>query len=227
MFGQISEQTMHRVRWVLTCGWLLLIFSLFYDPISPILTDPSSTWSPLRINPDACVAVQGVCLEEQPYRVGAAIFWGAIVPASIFVLLVFGHELWRRICPLSFLSQIPVALKWQRQKKRVDAKTGKTRYEIVKIKKESWLGRNYLYFQFGWLYVGLCARILFVNSDRTALAAWLLFTIGAAIAVGYLYGGKSWCQYFCPMAPVQKIYAEPGGVLASKAQRMSEKSRFV
>ncbi|NJN59345.1 MAG: cyclic nucleotide-binding domain-containing protein [Leptolyngbyaceae cyanobacterium SL_5_9] len=217
MFGQISEQTMHRVRWVLTCGWLLLIFSLFYDPISPILTDPSSTWSPLRINPDACVAVQGVCLEEQPYRVGASIFWGAIVPASIFVLLVFGHELWRRICPLSFLSQIPVALKWQRQKKRVDAKTGRTRYEIVKIKKESWLGRNHLYFQFGWLYVGLCARILFVNSDRTALAAWLLFTIGAAIAVGYLYGGKSWCQYFCPMAPVQKIYAEPGGVLASKA----------
>lgn len=53
------------------------------------------------------------------------------------------------------------------------------------------------------------------------LAAWLLFTIAAAILVGYLYGGKSWCQYFCPMAPVQTIYSEPGGLLSSKAH-MSE-----
>lgn len=49
------------------------------------------------------------------------------------------------------------------------------------------------------------------------LAGWLLFTVAAAIAVGYWYGGKSWCQYFCPMAPVQSIYSEPGGLLSSKA----------
>jgi len=217
MFSKIPERQMHSVRWVLTIGWLLLIFSLFYDPISPLLTDPNNIWSPLRINPDICVKVQGVCLEEKPYPIGAAVFWGIIVPSAIFILLVFGHELWRRICPLSFISQLAIALKLQRQKKRVDPKTGKTRYEIVKIKKDSWLGRNYLYFQFGWLYVGLCSRILFINSDRLVLGLWLLFTIGAAITVGYLYGGKSWCQYFCPMAPVQKIYAEPAGLLASKA----------
>jgi len=35
--------------------------------------------------------------------------------------------------------------------------------------------------------------------------------------VGYLYGGKSWCHYFCPMAPVQQIYSEPGGLFSSKA----------
>lgn len=217
MFSQIPERQMHSIRWVLTIGWLLLIFSLFYDPISPLLTVPNNTWSPLRINPDICVKVQGVCLAEKPYPIGAAVFWGMIVPSSIFILLVFGHELWRRICPLSFISQLAIALKLQRQTKRVDSKTGKTRYEIVKIKKDSWLGRNYLYFQFGWLYVGLCSRILFINSDRLVLGLWLLFTIGAAITVGYLYGGKSWCQYFCPMAPVQKIYAEPAGLLASKA----------
>jgi hypothetical protein len=50
-----------------------------------------------------------------------------------------------------------------------------------------------------------------------ALGIFLIFTIVSAIAVGYLYGGKSWCQYFCPMAPVQKIYSEPGGLLTSKA----------
>jgi Cyclic nucleotide-binding domain len=217
MFGQIAERRMHLVRWILTASWLLLIASLFYDPLSPWFTQPDNLWSPLRINPNLCVKVQGVCLEEQPYELGTTIFWGAIVPLSIFILLIFGHELWRRICPLSFLSQIPRALGWQRQLKRVNPTTGKVRYELPKVNPGSWLGRNYLYLQFGLLYAGLCARILFINSNRLALAAWFITTIAGAIAVGYFYGGKSWCNYFCPMSPVQNIYAEPGGLFASKA----------
>jgi hypothetical protein len=217
MFAKTPERQMHVVRWLLTCGWLLLIFSLFYDPISPWLTDPNNTMSPLRLAPEVCVKVQGVCLEQTSYALGARLFWAAIVPAAIFILLVFGHELWRRICPLSFLSQIPLALSIQRQHRRVNPQTGKISYEVAKVKKNSWLGRNYSYLQFGLLYLGLCIRLLFVNSDRLALGIFLIFTILSAIAVGYLYGGKSWCHYFCPMAPVQKIYAEPGGLVTSKA----------
>lgn len=210
MFAKVSEQTMHRVRWAVTSAWLLLIFSLFYDPISPWFTQPHNQPSPLRIHPEICVQVQGVCLEEKPYPLGTAIFWGGIVPLSIFILLVFGHELWRRICPLSFLSQIPRSLGWQRQRRRVFRKTGK-------VSQNSWLARNHAYLQFGLLYLGLCSRILFVNSNRLALAIFLIGTIVAAIAVGYCYGGKSWCQYFCPMASVQKIYGEPRGLVNSKA----------
>lgn len=216
MFAQFPERQMHLVRWVLTIAWLLIIASLFYDPWTPALTEPNHPWSPLRL-PETCVQVQGNCLTEQPYPLGTTIFWGAIVPSAIFILLVFGHEVWRRICPLSFLSQIPRAIGWQRQFKRENPKTGKVRYEIAKVKPDSWLGKNYSYLQFGWLFVGLCGRILFFNADRFVLAGWLLFTIAAAIAVGYFYGGKSWCQYFCPMAPVQKIYSEPGGLFSSKA----------
>jgi len=221
MFYNISEQQIRKVRWVLTCAWLLLIASLFYDPISPLITTPNQTWSPFRIKPEDCISVQNNCLELQPYPLGAPIFWGIIVPSAIFILLVFGHELWRRICPLSFLSQIPRALGWQRQIKRIDSKTGKVRYEIPKVKKDSWIGKNYLYLQFGLLFIGLCSRILFINGNAIALGLWLLMTIAAAITVGYLYGGKTWCNYFCPMAPVQKIYAEPSALLATKAH-MSE-----
>lgn len=221
MLFHISEQQIRKVRWVLTCAWLLLIASLFYDPISPLITTPNQTWSPFRIKPEDCIVVQNTCLELQPYPLGAPIFWGMIVPSAIFILLVFGHELWRRICPLSFLSQIPRALGWQRQIKRTDSKTGKVRYEIPKVKKDSWLGKNYLYLQFGLLFIGLCSRILFINGNAIALGLWLVMTIAAAITVGYLYGGKTWCNYFCPMAPVQKIYAEPSALLATKAH-MSE-----
>lgn len=221
MFSPISEQKMHRVRWVLTCGWLLLIASLFYDPFSAWVTAPDQLWSPFRIKPEECIPVQNICLDLQPYPLGAPIFWGIIVPSGIFILLVFGHELWRRICPLSFLSQIPRSLGMQRQIKREDSKSGKVRYEIPKVKKDSWLGKNYFYLQFGLLFLGLCFRILFINGNSIALGLWLVLTIASAITVGYLYGGKTWCNYFCPMAPVQKVFSEPGGLLSSKAH-MSE-----
>jgi len=220
MFARLSERVMHWTRWILTIGWLLLIASLFYDPWTAQLTVPDHPWSPLRLSGE-CVRVQGQCVPEAPYPLGATIFWGLVVPAGIFILLVFGHELWRRICPLSFLSQIPRALGWQRQFKRENQQTGKVRYELAKVKPDSWLGRNYLYVQLSWFFVGLCGRILFFNADRWALGFWLLFTIAAAITVGYFYGGKSWCQYFCPMAPVQSVFSEPRGLLGTKAH-MSE-----
>ena len=110
MFNLFSEQQMHRVRFLLTICWLLLIASLFYDPISPWLTDPSNTLSPLHINSSVCVKLQEHCVNAEPYALGAPIFWGIVIPASIVILLVGGHEAWRRVYPLSFLSQIPHSL---------------------------------------------------------------------------------------------------------------------
>lgn len=220
MFAQIPERSMHYLRWVLTIAWLILIFSLFFDPISAKLTDYNNLSSPLRVDPDVCIKVQGVCLPQSSYQLGAPIFWGIVVPSGVFILLVFGHELWRRICPLSFLSQIPRALGKQRQKKQTD-KSGKVRSEIYKVPKNSWLARNYLYLQLSLLFLGLCGRILFYNSDRLVLGSFLIFTILAAIFVGYWYGGKSWCNYFCPMSPVERIYGEPRGLLNSTAHEDS------
>jgi hypothetical protein len=219
MLVDSSEWVMHRVRWGLTLAWLLLIASLFYDPMTVEWT--REVGSPLYVDPEICIKVQGICQPQPPYALGAALFWGMIIPAAIFILLVFGHELWRRICPLSFISQIPRALGWQRHVTRVDPTSGRIRKEVAKVKPNSWLGRNYTYLQFGWFYVGLCGRILFFNSDRLMLAGWLLGTIGMAIAVGYFFGGKSWCQYFCPMATVQRVYAEPMGLFTRPAHTQS------
>jgi hypothetical protein len=198
MFAKIPERYMHLFRWGLTVGWLILIVSLFYDPISATLTEANSLFGTAT----TCYKFQQECRQFTPYPLGARIFWGMIVPASILILLVFGHEAWRRICPLSFLSQIPRALGWQRKKV---------------VKENSWLHRYHSYLQMGLLFLGLNLRLLLVNSDRTLLGIFLLFTIFSAITVGFLYSGKTWCNYFCPMAPVQTIYSEPSGLLASAA----------
>ena len=214
--SRVSETRMHWVRWLLTTGWLLIIASLFFDPFTARFTSADHPWSPLRLA-DKCVAVQGRCLVESPYPLGTTIFWGAVVPAGIFILLVFGHELWRRICPLSFISQIPRALGRQRQTAKRNPKTGEIRHQLARVPSDSWLAKYYPFLQFGWLYAGLCGRILFFNADRLVLAIWLLFTIAAAVTVGWLYGGKAWCQYFCPMAPVQSVYSTPTSLLGSSA----------
>jgi polyferredoxin len=204
MLNQAPEKVMHRVRWVLAICWLLLIASLFYDPISLMLTDPHNLNSPFRINPATCILLQGKCLSQKPHSLGIRLFWSAIVPAAIFIIFVFGHETWRRICPLSFFSQLARALNLQRQ---------------CWIAEDSWLGQNHLYLQFGLFFLGLTLRLLLVNSNPEALGIFLLLTICSAILVGFLYQGKSWCNYFCPFSPVQAIFTGPRGLFGSEAHQ--------
>ncbi|WP_413199962.1 hypothetical protein [Nostoc piscinale] len=221
MLLSIAERQMHWVRCLLTFAWLLIIASLLYDPWTPALIHLNHTSTPQEFA-ISCIHVQGKCLPERACPLGTTVMWGVIVPASIFILLVFGHELWRRICPLSFLSQIPRALGWQRYSQHQQSRLKKSSYRLAKVNPKSWLGKNYAYLQFGWLFLGLCGRILFFDADRLILASWLLFTIVFAITVGYFYSGKTWCNYFCPMAPVEKIYSQPSGLFSSKTDRKNQ-----
>ena len=201
MLNKISEPKIHIVRWVITIGWLLLILSLFYDPISHNWTYPNNSFSPFR-DSLRCVLVQGKCLPEQPYPIGTRVFWGMVIPTAIAILLVFGHEFWRRICPLYFLSQIPRALNLK---------------PLLDINKNSWLVKNHFYLQFSLLFIGLNARILFINSDRLVLGIFLLTVILSAITTVFVYGGRSWCHYVCPFGIVQMIFTGPRGLLGSNA----------
>jgi hypothetical protein len=211
---------MHSVRMMLLGSWLILIGSMFYDPFSTYLTASTNTYSPFHLNAQAaCFPFQAACLQMHPYPLGARIFWGMVVPCSILILTILGHETWRRICPLSFLSQIPRALGIQRRRRVIDPETQSVRSELVSISQDSWLGRNSIYCQFGLLFAGLNIRLLFANSDRFALGIYLVATIIAAISIGYLYAGKTWCHYFCPMGPVQTIYTGTGGLTGSQAHQ--------
>jgi heme exporter protein D len=214
VFNQIPEKQMHYVRWLLTIGWAVLIGSMFYDPLTTQLTNASNLWSPFHIGTD-CVQFQGACLQPTPYDMGPRIFWGMIIPSAIVLIFLFGHEAWRRICPLSFIAQLPRALGLQHKRLTIKP-TGDFSYEPVKVSKDSWLGRNYLYLQFFLLFFGLNLRLLLVNSDCLALGIYLVSTILLAMGVNYWYGGKSWCHYVCPMAPVQIVYTGPRGLLGSK-----------
>ncbi|NEQ54828.1 MAG: 4Fe-4S binding protein [Leptolyngbya sp. SIO3F4] len=216
MLSQIPEQRMHWIRWVVSLGWIILILSLLYDPFSAHWTAPDSHINLFRdpliasaTDPESCIKVQAVCLSETPYQVGARIFWSMVIPSSIMIVLVFGHETWRRICPLYFLSQLPRAIGLK---------------PFLKIKKNQWLLQNHFYLQFVLFFIGLNFRILLINSDRWALALFLILTILSATATILLYGGRSWCHYVCPFGMVQTVFTGPRGLLGSNAHLASPKT---
>lgn len=249
MIGRISESKIRWVRWGLVVAWLLLIVSLFYDPITSAFTRETALNSPFRLNRAAvlegdmgfvcpyersdgrvdwgaypegdcdprCTRIRDACVVERPYPMGARIFWTMALPLLPMAFMFFGHEAWRRVCPLSTLMQVPRMLGIQRKRRTISMKTGKVDRRFVFIKPDSLLGRAPTVLPFVLLCLGVTIRLLFINSDRVALAVFFLLVIAIAMIVGYLYGGKTWCHYVCPLGPVQKIYTEPRGIVESRA----------
>ncbi len=215
MISRTSERKMRYVRVGLLLAWFVLIVSLFWDPLTPRLTMPDNMASPFHLR-SAPVMVQGTPLPAAPYSMANRMFWTMVLPLVPLFLMVFGHETWRRVCPLSHFSQIPHMLGWQRKIKVLNRRSGRVD-RVLALLPEAWLRRNHYYFQFGFLSLGVCARILFVNADRIALVGIFAFILGFALVIGLIYGGKTWCNYLCPISVIQDIYTGPGGLLDSKA----------
>ncbi len=214
MLSHAPERRMQLVRTGLLFAWMILIVSLFWDPLTPGLTSPDNLASPFRLGP--APTVQGKVLTAEHYPMGARIFWTIILPLIPLTLMLFGHETWRRVCPLSQLSQIPHLLGWQRQVKRLNRRSGNVERVLALLPTESWLRKNHYFFQFGFLAVGVLGRILFYNADRTALALAFGLVAVLSLTIGVLYGGKTWCNYVCPVSVIQNIYTGPGGIFDSK-----------
>jgi hypothetical protein len=211
MLSAVSEKKMHLVRWGIFLAWSLLIVSLFYDPVSAVLTDPENTRSwmadamiAIAHDPNQCISAQASCVPLTPYAIGTRVFWGMVIPSAIFIILVFGHEFWRRICPLYFFSQLPRALGMK---------------PVLKIENNRWLQDNHLELQFFLFFLGLTARILLINSVRPALGVFLILTLLSAAGIVALYGGRSWCHYICPFGIVQMVFTGPRGLLGSEAHK--------
>jgi len=215
MLSSTSEKKLRYVRAFILVAWLVLILSLFWDPFTSFLTDPANAFSPFAPWVSA-IQVQGRWVDQNPYPIGNRIFWTLILPFLPLTFMVLGHETWRRICPLSFVSQIPGYLNLRRMIYADENKTERKVGLLPLIHRNSWLAKNALYVQFGLLFLGLCCRLWFANSDRAGLAYMMLTVLFFALLTGYLWGGKTWCNYFCPIGVVQKIYTEPRGLFDSK-----------
>ncbi len=193
-FSLWPERHAHLARWLLITGWLLLIGSLLVPGLNPLPPDRACEGA------DYCGGGPG-----------NDIFWNRVLPL-VLLSIVISHELWRRICPLSFVSQLFAALGRQRM---VSSPGGKPR--LASVDPNSWLGRHHIQLQWCLLLAGLSLRLLVANSSAPALALLCLSALVGALVVGWAYGGKSWCQYVCPLGPVQAVITGPRGLMGSPA----------
>lgn len=143
---------------------------------------------------------------------GLRVFWQVVVPASLLVLVLLSHEAWRRLCPLAFISQLPRALGRQRMQRSPAG-----RPVVARVAADGWLARQHLRLQWALFLTGLSLRLLLLNRQPLALALFLVVTLAAAVLVGWGWSGKAWCQYVCPMAPVQAIVVGPRSLFGSAA----------
>ena len=196
----LAEKRMHLMRWLLLGGWLLLL---------GLMAVPTG-----EINRPAICSDIPICNNS----VSNDLFWNAVLP-SVLLCIVFSHAVWRRICPLSFVSQLARAVGHQRT--RTDAR-GKSR--LVFVDERSWLGRHHIQLQWGLLIAGLCTRILIANSSAIVLAVMCGAAILGALVTGWAYAGKAWCQYVCPMGVVQQVITGPRS-LPGRDAHMNQTSR--
>ncbi len=118
-----------------------------------------------------------------------SIVWTMIIPLLPIVFITIGYANWRNICPLAFFSKISQTLTW-----------------IQKRKVPVWFEENFYFVQYGILFFSFSSRLVFLNFESVSLGFFFLFIIASAFIVNLIYTGKSWCNFFCPVGVVEKIY---------------------
>ena len=126
---------------------------------------------------------------------GRRLFWAAAIAVLPVFWVVGGYHLWRRICPLAVFSQIG----------RVVGAPGSRRAG-------GWLTRNYMLLQLVLMVVALSLRLVATNGTQWALVGFVGGATVAAVIVGFVYTGKTWCNFVCPVGMVEKIYTEPSRI---------------
>jgi len=121
------------------------------------------------------------------------VVWTILIPLIPLIIIIFGYSFWRNICPLAFISKLYEKLNFSQS--------------IEKRTIPSWLSENVYLFQFGLLFFSFCARLVFLNYNGVFLAIFFILVVLAAIIINYIYKGKVWCNYVCPVGIVEKIYS--------------------
>lgn len=118
------------------------------------------------------------------------LLWTMALPLLPIFWMVFGYSLWRRVCPLAWFSAAA-----QRVSRAPRRKVG------------SWFKRHGYALLFSLLLISFSARHWLLNYHGLALFLFLAAVMAAAFLTGWVYGGKVWCNYVCPVGFVEKVYA--------------------
>jgi len=123
------------------------------------------------------------------FKEGTTLVWTILIPLMPIGLLLIGFSRWREICPLALISKITQHI-----------------HIIQKRKVPKWFEKNFWSFQYFLLFLALSLRLTTLNYDSDYLALFFIFVVLSALTINLFFTGKSWCNFFCPVGTVEKIY---------------------
>ncbi len=159
---------------------------------------PRWGWIALRLLLLGFTAAMIWLLLSQP-SLGVAVFWLIAIPGLPLLFLV-APGVWRNVCPMATLNQLPAQLGLSARLRLPNA-----------LKRNAYL-----------VAVGLFMALIFLrhpllNYDPGALLLLLSAALVSAFLGGVLFQGKSgWCGTFCPLSPIERAYGQsPAFVVAN------------
>ena len=123
---------------------------------------------------------------------GNRLVWTVAIAALPFFWMTAGYHVWRRICPLAVAGQ-----------------AGRLLGRPGARKMGEWMATHYLSVQLAIMIACLSLRLVATNGSDVWLAGFLGAVVVTAIAVSFVYSGKTWCNFVCPVGLVEKLYTEP------------------
>lgn len=151
---------------------------------------PQAVWQALRVITLLGTLGFAALLALQP-QLGLKLWWGFAIPV-VPLLLIIVPGLWRQICPMAFLNQIP-------------RMTGTSRAKPLpaKLKNASFVIAVTIFL------VCVALRAPLLNHEGALVALVIVAVLLIALAGGFVFAGRSgWCGTFCPLGPVQKVYGQ-------------------
>jgi CRP-like cAMP-binding protein len=160
------------------------------------MAKPAATFGPTRLQlgvRSALVAgyigivALGLTTDVQP-----RIFWTMLLPLLPISIVLMGFANWRQICPLALFGEI-----------------GRKLNRGTQRRVPKWLERWFFVVTFTGLLAMLVFRLVATNGDGVWLS-WLLVALAlTALVANLIFTGKTWCNFFCPIGFVERIYTEP------------------
>jgi hypothetical protein len=125
-------------------------------------------------------------------RVQPRIFWTMLLPLLPISIVLMGYYNWRRVCPLAFFGEL-----------------GRKLNRGTQRRVPKWLDRWFFLVIFSALLSMLVLRLVATNGDGLWLAGLLTGLALLALATNWFFTGKTWCNIFCPVGLIERIYTEP------------------
>lgn len=159
----------------------------------------SFAWRPLQaISVVSALAV--IALLFFAPEVGLYVTWYILIPL-VPVLLLVAPMVWRNLCPIAVLSQLPDAFGIRpRRPLPLSPQLGATVGAVILF------------------LIIVPLRPALFNVNGPALAIFTLSVVVVAVVAAFVFPGKAgWCASLCPVLPVERIYGQSPMIRAQHA----------